>query len=131
MNPEEFTRITEDLKKRKIPPEVKKVVTVMLEKKTEKVIVLKLKGINEITDYMVIGSGNSTRQNNAIADEIQRVLRKEFKLKAFSVEGEMEAEWILLDYIDFVVHILSEEPRKKYALEKLWMDAKRYNFYID
>ena len=131
MKPEEFTRITEDLKKRKIPPEVKKVVTVMLDKKAEKVIVLKLKGINEITDFMVIGSGNSTRQNAAIADEVQRVLRKEFNLKAFSVEGEQEAEWILLDYIDFIVHIFSEEPRKKYSLEKLWMDAKRYDFYVD
>ncbi|HLP57517.1 MAG TPA: ribosome silencing factor [Candidatus Deferrimicrobium sp.] len=131
MKPEEFTRITEDLKKRKIPPEVKKVVTVMLDKKAEKVIVLKLKGINEITDFMVIGSGNSTRQNAAISDEVQRVLRKEFNLKVFSVEGEQEAEWILLDYIDFIVHIFSEEPRKKYSLEKLWMDAKRYNFYVD
>ncbi|HLP49185.1 MAG TPA: ribosome silencing factor [Candidatus Kapabacteria bacterium] len=131
MKPEEFTRITEDLKKRKIPPEVKKVVTVMLDKKAEKVLVLKLKGINEITDFMVIGSGNSTRQNAAISDEVQRVLRKEFNLKAFSVEGEQEAEWILLDYIDFIVHIFSEEPRAKYSLEKLWMDAKRYNFYVD
>lgn len=131
MKPEEFTRITEDLKKRKIPPEVKKVVTVMLDKKAEKVLVLKLKGINEITDFMVIGSGNSTRQNAAISDEVQRVLRKEFNLKVFSVEGEQEAEWILLDYIDFIVHIFSEEPREKYSLEKLWMDAKRYNFYVD
>ena len=131
MKPEEFINITEDLKKRKIPPEVKKVVSVMLDKKAEKVMVLKLKGINEITDFMVMGSGNSSRQNAAISDEIQRVLRKDFKLKAFSVEGDQEAEWILLDYIDFIVHVFSEETRMKYSLEKLWMDAKRYNFYVD
>lgn len=130
MKPEEYIRIAEDLKKRKIPPEIKKVVSVMLDKKAEGVTVLKLKGIAEITDFMVIGSGHSTRQNIAIADEIQRVLRKEFKLKAFSVEGEGGAEWILLDYIDFIVHIFCEEPRKRYALEKLWMDAKRYDFYV-
>lgn len=131
MRPEEFIRITDDLKKRKIPTEVKRVISIMLDKKAEKVVVLKLKGISEITDFMVIGSGNSSRQNAAISEEIQRVLRKEFKLKAFSVEGVREAEWVLLDYIDFIVHIFSEETRKKYALEKLWMDAKRYDFYVD
>lgn len=130
MKPEEFIRIMDDLKKRKIPTEVKKVVSIMLDKKAEKVMVLKLKGISEITDFMIIGTGNSSRQNTAIAEEIQRVLRKEFKLKAFSVEGEQEAEWVLLDYIDFIVHIFSDETRKKYSLEKLWMDAKRYDFYV-
>jgi ribosome-associated protein len=131
MKPEEFKRITEDLKKRKIPAEVKRAVTAMLDKKAERVVVLKLKGINEITDFMVIGSGNSPRQNAAISDEIQVTLRKEFKRKPYSVEGEREAEWVLLDYIDFIVHIFSEESRKKYTLEKLWMDAKRYDFYAD
>ncbi len=131
MKPEEFIRITDDLKKRKIPLEVKRAVAAMLDKKAERVMVLKLKGINEITDFMVIGSGNSPRQNSAISDEVQGTLRKEFKRKAFSVEGEREAEWILLDYIDFIVHVFSEESRKKYTLEKLWMDAKRYDFYVD
>lgn len=129
MKPEEFKQITDDLKKRKIPPEVKRAVTAMLDKKAERVIVLKLKGINEITDFMVIGSGNSPRQNAAISDEVQETLRKEYKRKPFSAEGDREAEWILLDYIDFIVHIFSEESRKKYTLEKLWMDAKRYDFY--
>jgi ribosome-associated protein len=127
----EFKIITEDLKRRKIPAELKKAVSAMLDKKAEKVVVLKLKGINDITDYMVICHGNSTRQNSAISDEVQKKLRKELKRKAYSVEGERESDWILLDYIDFIVHIFSEESRGKYALEKLWMDAKRYNFYTD
>jgi ribosome-associated protein len=131
MKVDEFKTITEDLKRRRIPLEVKEAVTAMFDKMADKIVVLKLKGINDITDFMVICSGNSPRQNNAIADEVQRRLRKEFKLKAYSVEGEREAEWILLDYIDFIVHIFSEEYRAKYALEKLWMDAKRYDFYID
>jgi ribosome-associated protein len=80
---------------------------------------------------MVICHGNSSRQNGAIADEIRRKLRSEFRLKPFSVEGERESEWILIDYIDFIIHIFSEENRRKYSLEKLWMDAKRYDFYID
>ncbi|NIM11089.1 MAG: ribosome silencing factor [Candidatus Aminicenantes bacterium] len=129
MRSEEFELITADLKRRRIPAEIKKVVSAMLDKMAEKVVVLKLKGISDITDFMVLCHGNSTRQNSAISDEIQKKLREQFKLKPYGVEGEVEAEWILLDYIDFVVHIFSEETREKYSLEKLWMDAKRYNFY--
>lgn len=130
MNSEEFEAIVADLKRRKIPAEVKKAVSVMLDKKAEKIVVLKLKGISDITDYMVICQGNSTRQNSAVADEIRKTLRKEHKTKPFGVEGEREADWILMDYIDFVVHIFLDETRKKYSLEKLWMDAKRYEFSI-
>jgi ribosome-associated protein len=131
MKSEEFEVITEDLKKRKIPTEVKQVVSIMLDKKAEQIVVLKLKGISDITDFMVICQGNSTRQNSAISADIQKKLSRQFKLKPFGVEGEREADWILLDYIDFVVHVFLEETRQRYALEKLWMDAKRYNFYPD
>lgn len=131
MKSEEFEVITADLKKRKIPTEVKRVVSIMMDKKAEQVVVLKLKGITDITDFMVICQGNSTRQNSAISDEIKKKLSRQFKLKPFGVEGEREADWILLDYIDFVVHIFLEETRQRYSLEKLWMDAKRYNFYPD
>lgn len=131
MEIEDFKGITEDLKRRKIPSSVKKIVLAMLDKKAEKIVVLKLKTISDVTDYMVICHGNSDRQNKALADEVQRRLKKEEKMKVFSVEGEAKADWILLDYIDVVVHIFSRENREKFALEKLWMDAKRYNFYID
>jgi len=129
MKGEEFELITAYLKRRRIPPEVKEVVSAMLDKKAEKVTALKLTGISDMTDFMIICHGNSTRQNAAISDEIQKKLREQFKLKPYGVEGEREAEWILLDYIDFVVHIFTEDTREKYSLEKLWMDAKRYNFY--
>ncbi len=131
MKSEEFEVITADLKKRKIPTEVKRVVSIMMDKKAEQVVVLKLKGISDITDFIVICQGNSTRQNSAISAEIKKKLSRQFKQKPFGVEGEREADWILLDYIDFVVHIFLEETRQRYALEKLWMDAKRYNFYPD
>ena len=129
MKSDEFETITADLKKRRIPAEVKQVVSIMLDKKAEQVVVLKLKGLSEVTDFLVICHGNSSRQNSAISEEIQKNLKKQHKLKPFGVEGEREAEWILLDYIDFVVHIFSVEIRRKYALEKLWMDARRYDFY--
>lgn len=129
MKHEEFEEILSDLKRRKIPTEVKRVVSIMMDKKAEQIVVLKIKGISEITDYIVICHGHSSRQNVAISQEIQRKIKQQFKTKPFGVEGERGAEWILLDYIDFVVHIFSEDMRSKFVLEKLWMDAKRYNFY--
>ena len=129
MKSEEFEVITSDLKKRRIPIEVKQVVSIMMDKKAEGVVVLKLKGVTDMTDFLVICHGHSTRQNSAICDEIHKKLSRQFKRKPYGVEGEREADWILMDYVDFVVHIFLEDTRQRYALEKLWMDAKRYNFY--
>lgn len=131
MDKDLFEKIVEDLKRKKIPLAAKRVVLAMLDKLAEKVVVLKLKGLSDVTDYMIICHGNSSRQNQAISDEVQRRLKSDLKLKAFSVEGEKRAEWILLDYIDIIVHIFLQESREKFALEKLWMDAKRYDFYSD
>jgi len=131
MKPEEYELVAADLKRRKIPAEVKKVVSIMLDKKAERIVVLKMKTVTDITDFMIICQGNSGRQNKAVSDEIQVKLRAEYKMKPFGVEGEKEAEWILLDYVDFVIHVFSPETRKKYQIEKLWMDAKRYDFSID
>lgn len=131
MKADKYELVLQDLKRRRIPASVKRVVTCMLDKKAERVVVLKLKGLNDITDYMIICHGNSARQNDAVAQEIQDKLRKEFKLKSFSVEGEGGKDWILIDYIDFIAHIFTAEARRKYSLEKLWMDAKRYDFFID
>lgn len=129
MDLKEYKLVVEELKKRKIPAVIKRVVSIILDKKGEKATVLKLREVNHITDFMVICHGHSSRQNRAICDEVQEKLFKEYRLKVFSIEGEVSAEWILLDYIDFVVHIFSPENREKYSLEKLWMDGKRYNFY--
>lgn len=131
MKIEEFKLVLDDLHKRRIPGEIKKTVQILLDKKAEKITVLKLKGITEMTDYLVICSGNSTRQNNALADALQETLKKEFNLQPLGVEGKRLAEWILVDYVDFVINIFSADWRKKYSLEKLWMDAKRYDFYPD
>ena len=131
MKIEEFKLVLDDLQKRRIPGEIKKTVQILLDKKAEKITVLKLKGITEMTDYLVICSGNSTRQNNALADALQETLKKELNLQPLGVEGKRLAEWILVDYVDFVINIFSADWRKKYALEKLWMDAKRYDFYPD
>jgi ribosome-associated protein len=131
MKIEEFKLVMDDLQKRRIPSEIKKTVQILLDKKADKITVLKLKGITEMTDYLVICSGNSTRQNNALADALQETLKKELNLQPLGIEGVRLAEWILVDYVDFVINIFSVDWRKKYALEKLWMDAKRYDFYPD
>lgn len=131
MEANEFDVILEDLKKRRIPAEIKETVLAMLESKAEKVTVLKIKEVSDVTDFFVICSGNSDRHNRAISDEVQKNLRQKFKLKPLGIEGERNAKWILLDYSDFVVHIFTADNRVRFALEKLWMDGKRYNFYKD
>ncbi len=125
ISPDKFNS---ELKKWKIPPIVKKAVSVISDKKGDDIVILKLKGITDLTDFMIICSGNSQKQNKAIADELQRLLKKEFKSGPLGIEGGNYGDWILLDYVDFIVHVFSPEVRKKFSLEKLWMDAKRYDF---
>jgi len=129
MKRDEFKLILDDLNRRHIPGGIKKAVQVLLDKQAERITVLKLKGLSEMTDYLVICSGNSTRQNRALADAVKEGLKKELCLHPLGSEGEQAAEWILVDYVDFIVNIFSAEWRKKYSLEKLWMDAKRYDFF--
>ncbi len=124
-NPEIFKS---ELKKWKIPTVIKKAVSIISEKKGENIIILKLKGKTDMTDFMVICNGNSQKQNKAIADDVQRILKKEHKSRPFGVEGTLYGDWILLDYVDFIIHIFSPDIREKFSLEKLWMDAKRYDF---
>jgi ribosome-associated protein len=131
MKKDEFTSILEDLHRRRIPVGIKKAVETLLDKKAEKVTVLKLKGLSEMTDYLVVCSGNSARQNKALADAVRESLKKDMRMQPLGSEGEAAAEWILVDYVDFIVNIFSAEWRKKFALEKLWMDAKRYDFSPD
>lgn len=75
------------------------------------------------TDYFVLLSAGNTRQTRAIADEIQQRLRKE--RRPARVEGEREGEWILIDYIDVVVHVFTTTARDFYRLETLWGDVPR------
>ena len=93
-------------------------------KKAEDIIVLDLATISSFTDFFIIMNGYSTRQNAAIHDAVEQALKKE-KIRPLSVEGKENAEWILMDYGDFIVHIFSERARQYYLLEKLWGDGLR------
>ena len=94
------------------------------EKKALDPVVLDLREIASFTDYFVIVSGANERQVQAISDEIYETLKKSGHTAA-RVEGYKTAEWILLDYGDFVVHVFEQKGRKFYDLERLWRESKR------
>jgi ribosome-associated protein len=91
-------------------------------KQGEEVLVLDVRDLITITDYFVIASGASDRQVKTIADEVVKALRGE-GTKPVRVEGEAGSRWILLDFVDFVVHVFHQDERDHYRLERLWADA--------
>jgi ribosome-associated protein len=93
-------------------------------KKAADVSVLDLRGITSFTDYFVICTGNNERQVQAISDEVGQKLKDQGE-RPLSVEGYEQAEWVLADYGDLIVHIFSPQARNYYDLERLWRNAKR------
>jgi ribosome-associated protein len=90
------------------------------DKKAERISVLALDPADSgLTDYFVICSGSNERQNQTIATAIEDAIEKKFKTRVNSIEGYRQAEWILLDYVDFIVHIFSQEKRDFYDIERL------------
>lgn len=94
------------------------------EKKAIEIVVLDLREIASFTDYFVITSGANERQVQAISDEVFETMKKA-GTPAARVEGYKTAEWILLDFGDFVFHVFDEKARKFYDLERLWRESKR------
>ncbi|MCS7272759.1 MAG: ribosome silencing factor [Fimbriimonadales bacterium] len=92
------------------------------EAKAERINVLDLRGKTLIADYFIVCSGNSDVHIRSIADKIQEALDKAGE-RALGVEGYREANWVLLDYGDVVVHIMREEARQHYGLETFWQNA--------
>lgn len=94
------------------------------DKKAEDIRILALDPAESgLTDYFLLCNGTNERQNVAIADEIELRLKREFNTYPNSVEGRRQAEWILLDYVDFIVHVFSPEKRAFYGLERLRKSA--------
>ena len=90
------------------------------------IVVLDLKGKSPATDYFVIVTGTSDRQMRTVADEIAQQAREQ-GMSRFGRAGYEQARWILLDYVDVIIHIFDSEYRDYYDLELLWGDAKRLN----
>ena len=100
-------------------------------KKADRIVILDVSELLVITDHFLICSGNNERQVRTIADEVERRLLETRKVKPFRREGQREGRWILLDYVDFVVHVFGPEERDYYDLERLWADAPRIPFEED
>jgi ribosome-associated protein len=100
-----------------------RIATIAADRKAIDVRVLDLRGIVSYADFFVICSGNTDRQARAIQEAIHRELKDGDRLLPRRVEGDGEARWILLDYLDCVVHIFTPEAREYYRLEQLWGEA--------
>jgi ribosome-associated protein len=97
----------------------------MHEKKANQVVLLDLRKINNsITDFFVICSGNSDTQVDAIANSVEETVFKKVKQNPWHKEGRLNREWILLDYVDVVVHVFQAEKRAFFDIESLWGDAE-------
>ena len=93
--------------------------------KGQNIGILDLRSIeNSVCDYFVICDGNSNTQVNAIVNSIQKKVSKSAHEKPYQIEGEDNAEWVLMDYINIVVHVFQKHKREYYAIENLWGDAK-------
>ena len=88
-------------------------------------MVLDLQGISSFTDYFVICSGTSEPHLKAISGEIEERLKNEHGVKPVSVDGFPASQWIVLDYLQVIVHVFRQEKREFYSLEDLWSDAPR------
>lgn len=101
-----------------------KIAKILDDNKATNIVILDVSQHIFITDYFIICCGMTERHVQALADKVEAELKKD-KVKSFGKEGYNEGKWVLLDYIDAVVHIYQEEVRRYYDLEDLWADAPR------
>jgi len=105
-----------------LPAEVVQAAELALDRKAEQVLALDLRGISSATDYFVLATGNSDIQVRAIAEHIMEEMARS-GVRPLHVEGLDRARWVLMDFIDFVVHVFHPLAREFYQLELLWGDA--------
>lgn len=110
--------------KKRLSVEIMRAARAALDKKAADVVVLDLRGTPAFTDFFLLCSGNNQRQVQAIADAIEESLRA-IKIRPSIVEGYDRAEWVLMDFFTFVVHVFTPQTRAFYSLERLWGDAER------
>src|SRR4051812_22162300 len=108
-----------------LDPPLQLAVRCAADKKAFDMVALDLRKIASFTEFFLIASGSNQRQVQAIADDINEQLKKQMERRAVRVEGYNSAEWVLLDYGDFIVHVFNNESREFYDLARLWRDAGR------
>ncbi len=117
-------RTTASPKTKKIPAEISRAVRAALDKKAQDVVVLDLRSTPAFTDFFILCSGLNQRQVKAIADAVEETLRA-IKLRPAHIEGYDRADWVLMDFFTFIVHVFTPQTRTFYGLERLWGDAER------
>jgi ribosome-associated protein len=118
-------RVIEEPQASEPPAHVQRAAELALERKASDVVILDLRGISTAADYFVLASGTSDIHVRSIAANVTDELRKE-KVRPTHVEGLEGGRWVLVDYIDFVVHVFHPLTRGFYQLEALWGDAPRH-----
>jgi ribosome-associated protein len=117
-------------KTKRLTGDIARAVRAALDKKAGDVVVLDLRHTPAFTDFFLLCSGQNARQVHAIADAVEDTL-KAAKLRPAHIEGYDRAEWILMDYFTFIVHIFTPQTRAFYSLERLWGDAERIDVSDD
>ncbi len=100
-------------------------------KKASDIAIIDMRELVAYTDYMVLATGQTPRQTKAIADEVRKLVKEQTGAFARRTEGDREGEWILMDYIDVVVHIFTREAREFYRLDRLWREAPIEEYAAD
>jgi len=112
-----------------VPTDVAAAVTAADAKKAANLVVLDLRKADGFTDFFVICTAQNQRQIKAVADAVEEALRVDHHRRPAHVEGYGRAEWVLLDYFDFVVHVFTPETRTFYGLERLWGSASSVDLH--
>lgn len=94
------------------------------EVQAERIRVWDMRGVSNLTDFMIVCSGSSLPHLRAIIREVAGIVEKEHGVKSVYSEGKVDSRWVVLDYIDVMVHVMHDEMREFYGLEELWADAK-------
>lgn len=103
--------------------QARRIAALAAEKLAEDVVILDMRPVCVYTDFFVLATGRNPRQTKAIYDEVHSQLKQESKLFPRAVDGQVEAEWIIADYLDVVLHVFTPETRQFYRLEDLWGDV--------
>jgi ribosome-associated protein len=109
-------------KETKLPNDLKRAIELAIDRKGVEMLLLDLRGLSNSTDYFLLVNGTSDTHVRAISDHIIDELRKE-GMKADHIEGLRTGRWVLIDFIDFVIHVFHPSAREFYQLERLWGDA--------
>ncbi len=102
----------------------KKIVSVLDEKKAQDIVLLDIREVSTLADYFVIASGNNAKHSSSLSEYVEYEL-SELDIKTHHTEGQKNGDWVILDYMDIIVHVFAGDKRDIYALDKLWSDAKR------